>query len=317
MTDYKRWHILLVVYLLLIGAGTYVTYVQQGRTMEKLDRSVDATQERWDELTALKKTTTRLAREAPQGPSMRRERYKQIPDTMSTARMMSDLTALTRTGFDAFDLKTKGRYETAGVRAFAMTAEGRAPFRRLYRFVWTLENHRPFYRIRDLQIATLDQRSTDEETGRTTMEMLVSFRMDVEAIYGGNGVRSPARTTAGTTERRHVFRAHTDSHPPVPARVLPSAEPSVNPFHPLVFEQIPPNEHGRLNVETARFLSIIGREAVFETDQGMVRLGVGDRVYLGRIVDVDPAGGRVVARLDKGGIVDRVERTLEAPSSAP
>jgi hypothetical protein len=314
MMDYKRWHILLVGYLLLIGAGTYVTYVQQGRTMEKLDRSMDATQERWDELTALKKTTARLVREASQGPSMRRERYKQIPDTMSTARMMSDLTALTRTGFGAFDLKTKGRYETAGVRAFAMTAEGRAPFRRLYRFVWTLENHRPFYRIRDLQIATLDQRSTDEETGRTTMDILVSFRMDVEAIYGG---RSPAQTTVGTDEQKGGSLSGIDSPPPVPDRVLPAAEASVNPFYPLVFEQIPPNEHGRLNVETARFLSIIGREAVFETDQGMVRLGVGDRVYLGRIVDVDPARGRVVARLDKGGIVDRVERTLEAPSSAP
>ena len=317
MTDYKRWHILLVGYLLLIGAGTYVTYVQQGRTIAEVDRSMAATQERWDEVTALRETATRLAREASQGPSTRRERYKQIPETMSTARMMGDLTALTQTGFDAFDLKTKGRYETAGYRAFAMTAEGRAPFRRLYRFVWTLENHRPFYRIRNLQIATLDQRSTDEETGRTTMDILVSFRMDVEAIYGGDGARSAARTTAGTDEQRRISLSRIDSSPPVPDRVLPAAEPTVNPFYPLVFKQIPPNEHERLNVETARFLSIIGREAVFETDQGIVRLGVGDRVYLGRIVDVDPTRGRVVARLDKGGIVDRVERTLDAPSSAP
>jgi hypothetical protein len=314
MPDYKAWHILLVVYLLLLGGGTYITYVQQGGTLDALDRSMNTTQQRWDELTALRKTATRLAREASQGPSMRRERYKQVPDTMSTARMMSDLTALTRTGFDAFDLKTGGRYETAGVRAVAMTAEGRASFGRLYRFVWTLENHRPFYRIRDLQIATLDQRSTDEETGRTTMDILVSFRMDVEAIYGG---RSPTETTVGTDEQQGVSLSGIDSPPPVPDRVLPASEPSVNPFYPLVFKQIPPNEHGRLNVETARFLSIIGREAVFETDQCMARFGVGDRVYLGRIVDVDPTRGRVVARLDKGGIVDRVERTLEVPSSAP
>ena len=40
----------------------------------------------------------------------------------------------------------------------------------------------------------------------------------------------------------------------------------------------------------------------------------GDRVYLGRIVEVDPTEGRVVARLNRGGIVERVERTLGAES---
>jgi hypothetical protein len=40
----------------------------------------------------------------------------------------------------------------------------------------------------------------------------------------------------------------------------------------------------------------------------------GDRVYLGRIEEVDPSEGRVVARLNRGGIVDRVERTLGSDS---
>lgn len=315
MPDFDLRHILLVVYLLLVGSGAYITFVQQGQTIDALTQSIDATEDRWADLTALREKAARLDRQAAQGGVPRHERYKVIPDTMSTARLMGYLTALTQTGFHAFDLGTKGSRKEAGYRVYTMTAEGRASFRRLYHFVWTLENDRPFYRLRALELATVDERSTDEETGRTTMDVLVSFRMDVEAIYGLAGRRSRPETD----ERDRFSIARTDSQPPVPVRVLPASEPPSDPFHPLVFEQVPPNEHGRLNVEEARFLSIVRGQAVFKTDQGLVRRGVGDRVYLGRIIDIDPAAGRLVARLDKGGVVERVERTLgsDEPTTQP
>jgi hypothetical protein len=51
--------------------------------------------------------------------------------------------------------------------------------------------------------------------------------------------------------------------------------------------------------------------AVFSLDDQLVSLGVGDPVYLGQIVSVDPREGRVIARLNKGGIIDEIEMVLD------
>ncbi|PSQ76605.1 MAG: hypothetical protein BRD33_02965 [Bacteroidetes bacterium QH_6_63_17] len=67
-------------------------------------------------------------------------------------------------------------------------------------------------------------------------------------------------------------------------------------------------------MESARFLSIVDEQAIFQTSSGIERVQEGDRVYLGRIVDIDPSEGRVVARLNRGGVVDRVELTLGTES---
>ena len=97
--------------------------------------------------------------------------------------------------------------------------------------------------------------------------------------------------------------------------MLPNPSPEINPFYPLIFEEVPPNQYGRLNVESARLVSIVDGKALFQTGDGLQRVGEGDRVYLGRILEVAPAEGRVVARLNRGGIVDRVVRTLGTESS--
>jgi hypothetical protein len=39
---------------------------------------------------------------------------------------------------------------------------------------------------------------------------------------------------------------------------------------------------------------------------------VGDNIYLGQIIEVDPIEGRVRARLNKGGIIDEVEIYLQS-----
>jgi hypothetical protein len=49
---------------------------------------------------------------------------------------------------------------------------------------------------------------------------------------------------------------------------------------------------------------------VFQDGEGFRAVGEGDDVYLGQIVQVNPQRNRVVAQLNKGGILDRVTLTL-------
>jgi len=306
--------LLLVCLLLLIGVGTYLTYFRQQDTIASLEQKIEAKEEEKEEIRALRADRANAESRLQTLRHEWRTQYKVVPATISSPDIVSYLTELTQTGFQRFDITSAGSEERDGYKVHAFGAEGEAYFTNLYRFVWTIENSRPFYRIRDLDLNYLEERETDEETGRTTMDVLVSFEMDVQAIYGAatNLPSPPAPSESREVERLPVAQSSTS--PPLPSSVVPNPAPDINPFYPLVFEEVPPNQYDRLNIESAQLLSIIDGQAVFQTGDGLQRLGEGDRVYLGRIEEVDPSEGRVVARLNRGGIVDRVERTLGSDS---
>ncbi len=307
--------LLLSCLLLLIGVGTYLTYFRQQDTIDSLDKKIEAKKEEREQIRTLQANLTDATAKLKTVRQRWQTRYKVVPETISTPDIVGYLTELTQTGFKTFDITASGADAREGYSVYTFGAQGEAYFTSLYEFVWTIENNRPFYRVRNLDLNYLEERTTDEDSGRTTMDILVSFQMEVEAIYGAaKGVGGPDSRSSDRGEVEQLPVAQTAPSPPLPSSVLPTPAPEVNPFYPLVFEEVPPNQYGRLNVESAQLVSIIDGKAIFQTSDGLQRVGEGDRVYLGRIVEVDPAGGRVVARLNRGGIVDRVERTLNPES---
>lgn len=308
-------HFLLGTYLLVLGGGGYLTYVQQEQTLTRLETQIQAQDQPASALGDLKERRNALQKRVDDLDAEWKNSYKRIPETIRSPQVMRYLTSVAGDGFDTFDLRTVGRRSENDHQVFVLEADGKASFQRLYHFIWTLENHRPFYRIENLELSLLDERTTDRTTGRPRMDVLVSFQMEVNAIFGLSGEASGGGQGERSDDGEELPVARTDPHPPVPSHVLPPSRAGVNPFYPLIFDQIPPNEHGRLNIEQAKFLSIVNGEAVFETEDGLVRIGEGDRVYLGRIVTVDAEDGRVVARLNKGGIVGTVERSLQESGS--
>lgn len=307
--------ILLLVCLLLVGGiGTYLTYFRQQSTLDRLDQEIEAQKERKQKINTLRANLSEAQSQYQEARDRWRTRYKIVPETVSSTDIVGYLTELTKTGFQTFDVRAVGPQERNGYSEYTFRAEGQAPFQELYNFVWTVENSRPFYRIRDLQLSHQQERTTDEETGRTTLDVMVSFQMKLDAIYGAAGGLNVPEEQPGGREVETLPVAQSTPRPPVPVEVLPDPSPDLDPFYPVVFDNIPPNEHGRLNVETAELISIVGGTAIFSTGDGVERVQEGDRVYLGRITTIDASAGRVVARLDKGGLVETVERTLETPN---
>ena len=299
--------LLLSCVLLVIGAGTYLTYFQQGSTLEELDAQIEEQEEELQEIEALQDDIVEADERLQTVRQEWNNRYKVIPETISSPDIVEYLNRLTQSGFKSFDVVSAGEAERDGYAAHTFSAEGRAFFRHLYEFVWAIENNRSFYRIRDLNLSYLEERETEDETGRTSMDVLVAFQMDVEALYGVTEGIGGEGEPGDTQELEDLPVAQASRHPPVPDHVLPDPSPDIDPFYPLVFEQVPPNEHGRLNVEASELMSVAGNEAVFRTGDGIERVQEGDRVYLGEIIEVDADDGRVVARLNKGGIVDDIE----------
>ncbi|PSQ81180.1 MAG: hypothetical protein BRD41_03370 [Bacteroidetes bacterium QS_1_63_11] len=312
MFEFESNQILLIsCLLLLIGVGTYLTYFRQQNTLQSLEKQIEEKQEEQEQIRMLqanlKDAETRFEKVRDQWETQ----YKIVPETVTSPDIVGYLTELTQTGFETVNISSAGSEDRDGYSVRTFGVEGQAFFTNLYRFVWTIENNRPFYRVRDLRLNYVEERNTDEETGRPSMDLFVSFQMDVQAIYGAVETIEP---TDEGEEMQRLPVAQTDPSPPLPSSVLPNPAPDINPFYPLVFEEVPPNEYERLNVESARFLSIVDEQAIFQTSSGIERVQEGDRVYLGRIVDIDPSEGRVVARLNRGGVVDRVELTLGTES---
>ena len=64
-------------------------------------------------------------------------------------------------------------------------------------------------------------------------------------------------------------------------------------------------------MDEATLVSIVGREAVVKEGEQYHQVKVGDQVYLGEITRIDANEGKVVARLNRGGIIDEVELIME------
>ena len=128
--------------------------------------------------------------------------------------------------------------------------------------------------------------------------IMVSFNMQLEAYYGGLPDLQVAHM-ADSLYRR------------LPRAVFPEKNPPVNPFYPGILKQLPPNADNLIDIEKAKLVSIVGGRAVFQDEFGLRTVGEGENVYLGQITEIDPVEGRVVARLNRGGILDEVELHLE------
>lgn len=299
-------------WVLVTGIGVYYTFYRQPAELEQLEKAEKVAKMKHAELISLETEQASLAQMAGGAVRKWRARYKVIPKELTTADVVGYFNELTQSGFKNFDVSFGGQHRTADYSYYVFNVDGRAYYSSLYRLIWELENNRNFYRVRDLTLDHIDLVTEHKELGTERLEVMVTFSGSIEAYFNGiEGASAPSDFDPALYEEQTITVNRDEDLPPVPLGLLPDRAPATNPFFPAILEQIPPNTYKRINVETAQLVSIVGSEAIFQDDQGIRSVGIGEKVYLGQIVEVDPTGGRVVARLNKGGIIDEVVRELE------
>ncbi len=304
--------ILSVCWVLAISGGVYTTFFYQPDEMERLEKAEQVARMKQAELSALMAEMSDSESRASSIVTRWNARYKVVPGTMSSEQIIAFLNDHTRTGFIQFDIKFEDHIEGSKYNQFEFSVEGRGDFSALYSLVWAIENDRQLFRIKDLELTHFDLITEDPETEQRRLEVMVSFTFTLEAFYGGEAGISASDKIEDVAEG--ITMSPEDLATtllPVPEHVLPARDAIMNPFHPLILENIPPNTYNHVDVENAELLSIIGTDAVLEWEGQEFILGIGDPVYLGQIISVDPRNGSVTARLNKGGIVDQVELTME------
>ncbi|GBD02630.1 hypothetical protein HRbin18_02377 [bacterium HR18] len=295
---YNNALLLVVAWLLIAGIGSYLTFVKLPREIEHVERLEKLAHMRESEIGSLLAEYATTEQRAREVESRWRSRYRYIPAKLETPDVVARLNALTRQGFETFNVRLVGLTQEPKVTYYTFSIEGRGYFHHLYRFVWEIENTPELYRIQTLSLDHIDLVKADRQSGRQRMMVMVSFTMQLEAYYGG----PPDLQVAHMADS--LYRQ-------LPRAVFPERNPPVNPFYPGILEQLPPNSDNLIDIEKARLVSIVGGRAVFQDETGLRSVGVGENVYLGQITAIDPIEGRVVARLNRGGILDEVELHLE------
>lgn len=307
--------ILATCWVLIAGAGVYVTFLEQPKEVERLEKAEKLARLRQAEVTALLAEQSSSSKVAREIITKWRARYKIIPDELKTPDIIGYLNRLTSSGFKNFDVRFAANKGGQDFGTYTFKASGRAYYTSLYKFIWEIENNRNFYAVRDLTLDQIDLVTENEETGEDEMQVMVSFSMNIDAFYGGaQGLSAGDEGLAGLYESDGLPITKEDGaeRPPVPSYVLPEMKPITNPFYPLIMESIPPNTYGHLDVEKARLVSIVGADKAIFLEEGEYRtLGVGDPVYLGEVTLIDPTNDRVLVRLNRGGIIDEVEMTMQ------
>lgn len=303
--------ILSVCWLIALGGGVYTTFFVQPDEMERLEKAEQVARMKQAELSSLVAEMTESETRATDVVTRWNTRYKIVPRSLSSEEVIRLLNDNSGNGFDPFNITFNGLKESRDFNRFDFKIEGRGQFDALYKLIWSIENHRTLYRIEDLQLNHYDLLTDDPITKQKRLDVVVSFSFTLHAFFGGAVGLSASDSTEGAP--RSVFFSETDldtALPPVPDYVLPSPRAGMNPFHPLILDNVPPNTYQYVNMEEAELLTIVGTEAILKWNEQEYRLGIGDQVYLGQIISVDPREGKVVASLNKGGILDRIELTM-------
>lgn len=159
--------------------------------------------------------------------------------------------------------------------------QGEGRYENLVNFLYRIEYSRPLIQVRTVQLDNI-----------TDLERLdrVNFQVSLGAYYRrGNWTN---------------YRAALEPSGPL-------GEILHNPYYPLIHE-VPANVDGLPNVDDSRLVVLTGSRAhIIDQTGTLQRLGIGDRVYLGRLSSINMNRGEAVFELNRGGIRDRVVLSLQ------
>lgn len=292
-SEYLNTLVLAALVAVVAGVGAFVTQKRQPERLERLEQEETALRLRQAEIAELLAEQAGSRERAEEALRRWNARYKILPTHLTSPAVVQYLNELSRHGFRSFDITLGGVARRSGYSTLSYDVRGVAHFDALYRFIWEVENGRGLYRISDLHVREVSEEIPNPEGEVPHRVQLVQFSMTVEAYFGGaEGMSAPNTVVT------------------VPDHVLPTRTPATNPFYPLVLEQLPPNTEGLVDVEQDVLVSVVGETAVFRGALGPRTVRRGERVYLGRLTEVDPIRARVVADLNKGGIREQVEIEL-------
>ena len=278
--------ILGVLLLLVVGVGTYIRAFNLPKKLAVIEKEIKRIDEELQNTPNLVNTFNDRSATLADMQKRWETRNRDIPPTDVTAQTYNYFSELIdRSGEVKLDMIYQ-RIEQRGAYGFNVyNLRGEAPFDNFYRFIWYLENGRKLYKINGINVKGLEIPPKDNEEG----QILVSFEMEVHAYFS-----SVAELASSVGERS-----------------LSPNYLAVDPFTPVIARDVQPNFRSLVEIERSDLKAVITGKAFILDQSNQIRtLGEGDEVYLGYVTRLSPETGSIECTLNKGGIIEKVEKKI-------
>lgn len=166
---------------------------------------------------------------------------------------------------------------------------GGGEYNDVWRLIYAIEQSKELKKIKSASLSNLIK--TDEEG---MPHFLVNFNLDVDAYYSNDSRFATSEMVENNLTARPLYDA----------------------FYPLIRNEIPPNLDNLLDVQGAKLLALVPEGAFIGDSKGNTYLlWEGEQVYLGYLTKINYERNMVSFILNKGGIIEKVDLTLEKEDS--
>jgi hypothetical protein len=276
----------LLIFILVAG-GIYLFIFQKGKIKDmnaELEK-LKANDYNTEQLTAQFKEMT--AREAILDSVLASRRFN-IPQNLSSIKFF-DFTNSISSGFN--NDKTQVNVEYVDKKPekeffyYEYKLSGTGTFTDVHQLIYAIEKSKELKKIKGLALSSTVQTDKDGMPN-----FLVSFSMNVDVYYSTNN-----RFASSKLKENDI-----------------TSGPIYDVFYPLIRNELPPNLDNLLDVQGARLLALIPEGAFLADSKGNTfLLWEGEQVYLGYLTKIDYENNRVTFILNKGGIIEKVDLSLE------
>ena len=276
--------------VILLAGGIFIFVIQGGKIKDynkklaKLKANHYNTGQLTMELNQLKKKAAVM-------DSVLASRKFNIPQNLSSIKFFTFVDRVT-SGFSQntqvnveFDQQKKDRnffyYE------YKLTGNG--DFNEVYKLIYAIEQSKELKKIKSM---AMTNNITTSKDGMP--HFLVTFSMVIDVYYSNNNRFAPPTFVENNLNTANIY----------------------DDFFPLIRNQIPPNVDNLLDVQGAKLLALIPEGAFLSDSKGNTYLlWEGQQVYLGYLTKIDYAHNTVSFILNKGGIIDKVDLSLQKDDS--
>jgi len=275
-----------VLLLLLLLGGSYIFIFQ--RSSLKEDRSkLESLKSNHYNTDQLNLQYYELQKKAAKLDSILAQRKFNIPKDLSSIsfynfinKVSANFSSETQVNVEFTDRKKDKEFYY-----YEYKITGNGDFNDLFRLIYSIEQSKELKKIKTV---TLSNYVSSQKDG--TSNFLVNYTILADVYFADNNRFSTTEFVENNLNARPVYDI----------------------FYPLIRTQIPPNFDNLLDVQGAKLLALIPEGAFIADSKGNTYLlWEGQQVYLGYLTKIDYDHNTVSFILNKGGIIEKVDLSLE------
>lgn len=201
-----------------------------------------------------------------------------------TNKVLLPFSSESQVNVEYIEQKSEGEFKTYNYKL-----SGFGLFDEVFSLIRSIEKSKSLKKIKSFSIGTTVQ---VDKKGMPTY--YTNFEIEVKSYFTSDRNFSPTKEVSDSIDKKYIY----------------------NFLYPLIREEIPPNIYELLDVQNARLLALLPDGAfISDTKGNTFLLSEGEEVYLGYLTKIDYNNNIVNFVLNKGGIIERVNLSLETIAS--